>query len=64
MIQVDGTLYRVHRYFFCRDSNEFITRLSCFPVQEQSSPPVISLKNVKTKDFDAFLSVLYPMCVF
>jgi hypothetical protein len=62
--QVDGILYRVHRYFFCRDSNEFITRLSRLPTQEQASSPVISLENVKSKDFDAFLSILYPLCVF
>ena len=64
MIQVDSILYRVHRYFFCRDSNEFVTRLSRLPTQEQASPPVISLENVKSKDFDAFLSILYPLCVF
>ncbi len=63
MTQVDGTLYRIHRYFFCRDSNEFITRISHLPAQEQASSPVISLENVKTQDLDAFLSVLYPLCV-
>lgn len=63
VIQVDSILYNVHRYFFCRDSDEFVTRLRRLPVQEQASPPVISLENVKSKDFDAFLSVLYPPCV-
>ncbi|KAH9965449.1 hypothetical protein BC827DRAFT_857254 [Russula dissimulans] len=59
---VDSILYRVHRYFFCRDSNEFMTRLSRLPLpQEGVFPPVISLENVKSKDFDAFLSVLYPL---
>lgn len=64
-IQVDGILYRVHRYFFCRDSKIFMTRLSRLPAQEgsESSLPVISLENVKSKDLDAFLSVLYPLCV-
>ena len=61
--QVDSILYNVHRHFFCRDSNEFATRLSRLPAQEQASPPVISLENVKSKDFDAFLSILYPLCV-
>ncbi|KAI0002271.1 hypothetical protein BJV74DRAFT_765562 [Russula compacta] len=50
-------LYRVHRYFFCRDSNEFVRRLSQF----RSKGAVISLDDVKSKDFDAFLSVLYPL---
>ena len=63
VIQVDNILYRVHRYFLCRDSNEFAMRLSRLPVQDQASPPVISLENVKSKDFDVFLSILYPLCV-
>ncbi|KAI9508388.1 hypothetical protein F5148DRAFT_916261 [Russula earlei] len=58
---VEGILYRVHRYFFCRDSKEFMTRLSRLPAQEGPYSPVISLENVKSKDFDAFLSVLYPL---
>jgi len=59
---VDGILYRVHRYFLCRDSKIFMTRLSRLAAQEGSSRlPVISLENVKSKDFDAFLSVLYPL---
>ena len=63
-IQVDGILYRVHRYFLCRDSKVFKTRISRLPAQEDgSSLPVISLENVKSKDIDAFLSVLYPLCV-
>lgn len=58
---VDGILYRVHRYFLCRDSKMFMTRLSRLPAQDGSSLPVISLENVKSKDLDAFLSVLYPL---
>jgi len=57
---VDGILYRVHRYFFCRDSKLFKTRLSRLPAQESSSL-VISIENLKSKDFDAFLSILYPL---
>ena len=60
---MDDILYRVHRYFFCRDSNIFKTRLSRLPVRETSSLPVISIENVKSQDFDAFLSILYPLCV-
>src|SRR5712672_47624 len=41
-----------------------MTRLSRLPApQEGAFPPVISLENVKSKDFDAFLSVLYPLYV-
>ncbi|KAI0268463.1 hypothetical protein BGY98DRAFT_1019450 [Russula aff. rugulosa BPL654] len=60
---VDGILYRVHRYFFCRDSKIFMTRLSRLTAhaQEGASLPVVSLENVKSKDLDAFLSVLYPL---
>ncbi|KAH9976100.1 hypothetical protein BGW80DRAFT_1157200, partial [Lactifluus volemus] len=58
---VGGFLYRVHRYFFCRDSSEFKERLSRLSNQKGPSPhPVISLNDVKSADFDAFLSVLYP----
>ena len=53
----------MHRYFFSHDSNRFDTRLSHITAQEPSSSPVISLENVKSKDFDVFLSVLYPLCV-
>ncbi|KAI0250055.1 hypothetical protein BJV78DRAFT_1128587 [Lactifluus subvellereus] len=58
---VGGILYRVHRYFFCRDSSEFRERLSRLPTQQEPiSPLIISLGDVKSADFDAFLSVLYP----
>jgi len=60
---VEGTLYRVHRYFFCRDSSDFKDRLSRLSTQLEStpdSPPVIQLDDVKSVDFEAFLSVLYP----
>ena len=40
-----------------------MTRLSRLLAQDDSSLPVISLENVKSKDLDAFLSVLYPLCV-
>ncbi|KAI0250056.1 hypothetical protein BJV78DRAFT_1323137 [Lactifluus subvellereus] len=63
-VQVEGILYRVHRYFFCRDSNEFGERLSRLSAQQgpSSTPgPIISLDDVKSADFDTFLSVLYPL---
>lgn len=58
---LDDVLYRVHRYFFCRDSKVFKTRLSRLSTQEDSSPLIVSIEDVKPKDFDAFLSVLYPL---
>jgi hypothetical protein len=62
--QVDGVLYRVHGYFFCRDSNEFKDCLSGLSTQQaSSSAPIIPLEGVKSVDFDAFLSVLYPLYV-
>jgi hypothetical protein len=60
---VDGILYRVHRYFFCRDSKVFMTRISRLLAQDASSLPVISIENVESNDFDAFLSIFYPLCV-
>jgi hypothetical protein len=64
--QVEGILYRVHQYFFCRDSSEFKDRISRLPTQqleESASPPIIPIDDVKSVDFDAFLSILYPQCV-
>ncbi|KAH9998844.1 hypothetical protein BJV74DRAFT_767551 [Russula compacta] len=61
---VEDILYRVHQYFFCRDSNEFKDRISQLSTQQEhgsSSLPVISLHGVKPVDFDAFLSILYPL---
>ena len=65
--QVEAVLYRVHRYFFCRDSNNFKDRLSRLSMQLEAtpdSPPVIQLDDVKSVDFDAFLSILYPQYVY
>jgi hypothetical protein len=57
---VQGGLYRLHRYLFCK-SSEFKDRLSRLPTQQESShPPTIPLEDVKSVDFDAFLSILYP----
>ena len=65
--QVGGILYRVHRYFFCRDSSDFKGCLSRLSVQLEAtpdSPPVIQLDDVKSVEFDAFLSILYPQYVY
>ncbi|KAH9962483.1 hypothetical protein BJV74DRAFT_787129 [Russula compacta] len=61
---VKGILCRVHQYFFCRNLSEFEDRLSWLSTQQEqgpSSPPFIPLHDVKPVDFDAFLSLLYPL---
>lgn len=59
--QVDGTLYCVHRYFFSRDSAYFSTKFSQFGVRDHESlNTVVPLGDVECKDFEAFLSVIYP----
>ena len=61
MPQVDGTLYCVHRYFFSRDSVYFSTKFSQLGVRDHEAlHTVISLSDVERKDFEAFLSVMYP----
>jgi len=58
---VDGTLYCVHRYFFSRHSEYFSSRLAKFSIREHEALSVIiSLGDVERKDFEAFLSVIYP----
>jgi hypothetical protein len=60
--QVDGTLYCVHRYFFSRDSVRLSTKFSQLDVRDHEPlSTIISLGDVERKDFEAFLSVLYPM---
>ena len=59
--QVDGTLYCVHRYFFSRDSAYFNHKLTRLGVRDHESlHTIISLDDVERKDFEAFLSVIYP----
>ncbi|KAJ7350784.1 hypothetical protein DFH08DRAFT_741953 [Mycena albidolilacea] len=63
---VENTLYRVHRYFFERDSAIFATMFSLPPVVgerpegEVIENPIV-LEGVDALDFDRFLSVLYPL---
>jgi hypothetical protein len=60
-MQVDGTLYCVHRYFFSHHSTYFSTRLDQLGIREHEALPIIiSLGDIERKDFEAFLSVLYP----
>ncbi|KAI0250026.1 hypothetical protein BJV78DRAFT_616049 [Lactifluus subvellereus] len=58
---VDGTLFCVHRYFFSRDSAYFSTRFAQLAVRDHEALlTVVSMGDVDRKDFEAFLSVLYP----
>ncbi|KAH9067684.1 hypothetical protein EDB87DRAFT_1544734, partial [Lactarius vividus] len=58
---VDGILYCVHRYFFSRDSVYFSTRFTQLGVRDhEASSTTVSLGDIERKDFEAFLSVLYP----
>ncbi|KAI9452802.1 hypothetical protein F5148DRAFT_985820, partial [Russula earlei] len=60
---IDGILFCVHRYLFSRGSEHFSARFSRLEVRDhdhEALPPTISLDDVKCKDFEAFLSVLYP----
>ena len=59
--QIDGTLYCVHRYFFSRDSVYFSSKFSQLGVRDHEHlNNAVSLGDVERKDFDAFLSVIYP----
>ena len=58
-------LYCVHRYFFSRDSTYFSTRFAQLDIRDHETlPAIISLGDIRSKDFDAFLSILYPEYVF
>ncbi|KAF7325306.1 BTB domain-containing protein [Mycena venus] len=63
---VEKNLYRVHRYFFERDSAIFASMFSLptvageRPEGEVVENPII-LEGVNTVDFDRFLAVLYPI---
>ena len=58
-------LYCVHRYFFSRDSTYFSTRFAQLDIRDHEPiPAIVSLGDIESKDFDAFLSILYPEYVF
>ena len=58
-------LYCIHRYFFSRDSTYFSTRFAQLDIRDHEPlPTIISLGDIETKDFDAFLSILYPEYAF
>ncbi|TFY66973.1 hypothetical protein EVG20_g4114 [Dentipellis fragilis] len=56
---VQDTLYRVHRYFFCRDSPYFADLLESADASPARSVSVV-LDDIESSEFDAFLSILYP----
>ncbi|TFK50195.1 hypothetical protein OE88DRAFT_332780 [Heliocybe sulcata] len=56
---VEETLFRVHRFFFERDSALFRDQLFMHP-QEHLGQPVVELKDCTVLDFERFLGVLYP----
>jgi hypothetical protein len=59
--QVDGFLFCVHRYLFSHDSVYFSTRFAQLGVRDHEPlSTVLSLGDVECKDFEAFLSILYP----
>ncbi|KIM85851.1 hypothetical protein PILCRDRAFT_5473 [Piloderma croceum F 1598] len=62
IFQVENTRYKMHRYFFQRDSEIFasIFALPTGPGQGSSEYNPIRLVGVKIHDFDLFLSMLYP----
>ena len=58
-------LYCVHRYFFSRDSTYFSTRFAQLGIRDHEAlSTIISLGDIESQDFDAFLSILYPEYVF
>ncbi|KAF8270200.1 hypothetical protein EI94DRAFT_815633 [Lactarius quietus] len=58
---VDGTLFCVHRYLFSHESSYFSAQFSQLGVRDHEAlSTIVSLGDVESKDFEAFLSVLYP----
>ncbi|KAI0045520.1 hypothetical protein FA95DRAFT_1477381, partial [Auriscalpium vulgare] len=60
---VDNVLYHIHRYFLIRDSTHFAARLASSSLWDDnhSASTIISLPDVSASEFDAFLSVVYPL---
>jgi hypothetical protein len=65
--QVEETLYRVHTYFFTRDSPHFMDLMINDQTKANNAAtgePLFHLdSDVKSVDFERFLSILYPPCV-
>jgi len=61
MLQVNNTLYCVHRYFFARDSVYFSTKFTQLGVRDHEPlRTIVSLGDLENQDFEALLSVIYP----
>ncbi|KAL1700674.1 hypothetical protein EV121DRAFT_213733 [Schizophyllum commune] len=52
----DGTVYRLHRHFFTQYSEDFASEYLSGP----ASTSFVRPKGIETRDFDRFLSLLYP----
>jgi ABC-type transport system involved in cytochrome bd biosynthesis fused ATPase/permease subunit len=66
--QVEQTLFRVHAYFFMRDSQYFndivISNRANVDSAVTASEMLVRLNgDVRKVDFERFLSILYPMYV-
>jgi hypothetical protein len=65
--QAEETLFRVHAYFFIRDSPYFKNLLANSHVEAEVATTQETLvrlgSDVKTLAFERFLSILYPRCV-
>ncbi|KAK7436524.1 hypothetical protein VKT23_019078 [Stygiomarasmius scandens] len=65
---VESTIYKIHRYFFHRDSSIFDAMFS-LPIpagqrpEGESEENPICLHGIATQDFDRLLSILYPLWV-
>jgi hypothetical protein len=66
--QVEETLFRVHAYFFIRDSPYFKNLLDNSHAEAEVATTQETLvrlgSDVKSVTFERFLSILYPWCVF
>ena len=56
--QIEHKLYKIHRYFFERDSTYFRSILESHRGLDDQSP--LALPEVTCSDFDEFLAILYP----
>ena len=56
-LQVEGTRYRVHSYFFEQYSEDFAVK---YKLSEKCAFETIHLDDVKTRDFEQLLSIFYP----
>lgn len=64
LLQVEDTLFNVHRFFFKRDSLVFQTMFaqpSATPGEGESDDKPILLESIKSADFACFLACVYPV---